>query len=193
MTIKEIKQHHERCNEKYCSQSYFIFQKNFKFYLLVYDGCMDYPSHLDFKEMVLENVNKDKLKHLKPKRSMEVLTKRYRGDDSLNLKLEKFISNNECYEYNYIYFNAACKMLSFACKYESIDKILQTGNYIEEYNLAIQTIKKSILSENLKNNLLRQIELLYNHNIIFFEEDVVIPKTLNLTLKELKNEINRKS
>jgi len=158
----------------HCGEEFFIFQTDFRFYALVYNGCFrGYQHHLDFKEEIL--------RHSFEKKNYNNI---HRSQDYINRVKENLLAgllNKDFGEIISTYGNNAGKKYAFV-KYHSCREYLEMlDNYHDNYKEAIATIEKNAeIFKGWAGSMRSEIEDLYfdNYNPLKHEKG---SKVLNLS------------
>lgn len=161
MQIFSITDHSIICkNKHYKHESYFCFQFNYKFYMVIYCSCWDYD-HLSFKNDLIRKAGKkyklDKYKEDDINRSVDI--KKLINKNELDFLLSRDIS-----EVCYCYSDNAGKEYCISNLVSFTDWTLEQINYLDNCRLAIETIHKMNICDSFKDQLKSQIYKLNGFN-----------------------------
>lgn len=154
----------------------FLFYAGNQFHLITYHSCMAYPSHLDFKEEILNTIFKKSEKYSqKVRRAWDV------NDDLRESRLRGKAINTMISEINYVYRDNAGRPYCFTRLIDSLD--CDDEKLESAYNEA-----KIFLESNGYSYLISELDELYKENKIGGH---ISPKEISLNVDMLIAQINK--
>lgn len=172
----------------YCgtSKDFFLFQKNFKFYLIANNTCASF--HLHDKTKIINSTKFKEVEYYSPTR-LEL--------DDIILKMNAARSVNTdvfCHEINYLYkkYNND-KLAVFTChKPEYVAKKVLSKEYDLEYLESRKVIKSLNYNDQAHYFLLQDLDRLYEHNQFFVSNEPISFTKMNKLISHLNKKINEK-
>ena len=169
----------------YCENNleHFIFYHNSDFYIISYHKCITYENRYKFYVEMVEQMC------LKSKFSKKTETRKYHVCDNELKKQRKtdFLLKTKIREYNYIYYDNACKRYAIYTDIPWTDAIKNKDTIAENYKKM-----KNYLDEFDFKFLKDELQNLYENNQVYYSEMEVIKTTEHL-IKLFTNNIKNKT
>jgi hypothetical protein len=174
---------HNFDNEFYifkCHTENFIFFINYNFYLVTMQKCL---FSLDYVHEILTHISETKIKKTIPFRLN-------RGEDPSKVKdlenLSKLKHTEVCY-----YYSSCAKDYCFTVEYKYLDYEQNNEQLKNKYLEAKSYIENFFKIDNLiRERLLSNLSSLFYHNQDESSDDLIIVKTTNNLIQEIKNQLN---
>jgi hypothetical protein len=159
MKIFALDEHSFYCKNSWCrTTEYFLFQYEYKFGLVIYCGCLEHGSHLDFKLELINSISPKKSERTPATKSN--ILKDVLKDRKIDLLLRRKLP-----EIHYIYSDNTGKRYSFLTTRKYLKQMTLSVYYLDNYRTAVKTIDESDLIDNsLKKGLKDKLWNLYYYN-----------------------------